>query len=67
VNLKASKIMPGWQARVSVRGVRAVYFLAQEWAEVKRRIPASWASVRAQRRSGAASPFDPLIETGACM
>ena len=31
-------MMPGWQARVYVRRVRAVHFLAQERAEVKRRL-----------------------------
>jgi hypothetical protein len=47
---------------VYVRRARAVHFLAQEWAEVKRRLPASWASSArggAQRRSDTASPFDP--------
>jgi len=48
--------MPRWQARVYVRRVRAVHFLAQEWAEVKRRIPASWASAHQPGPSAAQAP-----------
>lgn len=56
VNWKASKIMPGWQARMYVRRVRAVHFLAQEWAEVKRRIPASCASAHQRGPNAAQAP-----------